>query len=174
VPPSNANAQAGKAITKRIQAQVKRAAGKGLGAAAVFLQARLRETVGARAPTKTVAGKKGYMAGKTYRRALTPALRGAPPRVVSGELRAKLRVTVEGQGGLTLVVTDSAKSLAPSAQFPGGFPYPAYHEGNRGAPWKGYLGSGKHPWVRPTVDKYRQALLTVVGKEFKASMKEAL
>lgn len=67
--------------------QVNRALGQGVHAAAAFLASRVRELVSVPAPRRRVVGRRGKVAGLTYYRATTPAVPGAPPRKLSGQLR---------------------------------------------------------------------------------------
>ena len=73
----------------KVKKQIERAAGKGILAAAVFYESRLKEILSVPAPRRTVRGKRGKSAGTVYYRATTPAAAGAPPRKLSGELRRR-------------------------------------------------------------------------------------
>lgn len=67
----------------KLRAQIERGAGRGVQAAAVFLVGRLKEVLSVPAPRKLVHGRSG-----SYYRATVPATPGAPPRKLSGKLRA--------------------------------------------------------------------------------------
>lgn len=145
------NADKARRLAERISQQVKRAAGKGLNAARIFLTARIKETLSVPAPRIRVKSPGGDI---SYR-ATTPAIPGAPPRKLSGRLRGS--VTSEMQGESRAVIGVSAKGM-PSVKSPMGFPYPAYHE------LKG-LGamSGQHPFLIPTVVRWRSAIRKIMG-----------
>lgn len=70
----------------KIAAEVKRRATQGLKAATIFLSARVREILSVPAPRLLVKPK----FGAPYYRATTPALPGAPPRKLSGQLRRSI------------------------------------------------------------------------------------
>lgn len=82
----------------KVKAQIKRASGKGVLAAAVFYESRLKEILSVPAPRRTVKGRRGRNTGLTYYRATTPATRGAPPRKLSGELRRRQTHEVRDNG----------------------------------------------------------------------------
>lgn len=82
----------------KIREEVRRAAGRGLRAGAIFLTNRLKELLSESAPRKRVLGKRGKMAGLSYYRATTRALTGAPPRKLSGRFRASQTYEVSGDG----------------------------------------------------------------------------
>lgn len=70
----------------KVAAEVKRRASKGLKAATIFLSSRVKEILSVPAPRALVKPKKGA----PYYRATTPALPGAPPRKLSGQLRRSI------------------------------------------------------------------------------------
>ena len=72
----------------QINAEVQKKLGKGIKPAAFFLQARVKECISVPAPRKIVLSAKGVK----YYRATTPAIKGAPPRKLSGRLRASIAV----------------------------------------------------------------------------------
>lgn len=73
---------------EQIESEVSRIVGRGLWAAGLFLQARMRELVSVPAPRKRVKTRAG---GFTWR-ARTPATPGAPPRKITGSFRSKIMV----------------------------------------------------------------------------------
>lgn len=83
-------AQVAKLLAARIKAQVERGASKGTQAAAVFLVARIKETLSVPAPRKRVTS----FAGVVYYKATTKATPGAPPRKVSGRLRSSITYAI--------------------------------------------------------------------------------
>lgn len=140
-------------IALRIAQQVQARAGKGVQAAAIFLAARLKETVSTPAPRKRVINN----AGDIRYVATVRAIRGAPPRKLSGKLRqsithaAKLPpggTTGGGQRGRIRPVLATVGVMARSAK---GFNYPRH------------LERTNHRFLLPTVRKYRKELVTLVG-----------
>src|SRR4051812_1245627 len=69
---------------QQIEAEVSRNIGRGLLAGAIFLTARVKEVLSVPAPRRRVLARSGAY----YYRATTPATPGAPPRKLSGRLRA--------------------------------------------------------------------------------------
>lgn len=67
--------------------QAKRLAGRGIETGAIWLSGRLKEVLSEPAPRKLV---KGPVIGFRYYRATTRAAPGAPPRKLSGRLRASI------------------------------------------------------------------------------------
>ena len=161
------NALAAKKLKERIALQLKRGAGKGLEAAIRFLAARIKETVSVPAPKKPIRGvplpgkRLGPILGY---RATAPAIKGAPPRVLSGRLRQG--VTSKMLTPHIGLVGTHARSL-PSKKYPGGFSYPKKHElGNTNE-----LGEGDHPFILPTFERYRKELRVIVGTEVSMELK---
>lgn len=140
-----------KALAKRIATQVKRATGKGLPAASIFIVARIKETLNVPAPKKRVVS---HITGNVYYKVLEPATKGAPMRKVSGEAQRRVEAKVVPNG---IRITNTAQGRPPRR-----FKYPGYHE------LKG-LGrmSGRHPWVRPTVKRYTKELKKILSRSFK-------
>jgi hypothetical protein len=134
-------------LAQKIREEVVRSAGKGLNAARIFLTSRIKEVVSVPAPRKRVTPPGG---GIPYYRATTPATVGAPPRKLSGRLRGS--VTSEMKDELTAVVGCNARSDR-------GFNYPEFLE--KVTP--GSVRSGEHPFIKPTIHKHEQDLLTIVG-----------
>lgn len=157
-----------KKLKERIQQQLKRGAGKGVEAAARFLTARVKETVSVPAPKKAIRGtptpgkKLGPILGY---RATTPAIPGAPPRVLSGRLRQGVGHKMLGTH--RAVVGVHARAV-PTAKHPDGFNYPKHHEVGQG----GSLGDGDHPFILPTVRKWRKALQILVGQTVRMELKQ--
>lgn len=134
-------------LAARIEREVRDAAGAGLDAARLFLEARVRETLSVPAPRKKTPGG-GY-------RATARAVPGAPPRKLTGRLRQSVASRMES--GTKAVVGVGARGNPPRR-----FNYPLYHERKQA----GRPGSGKHPFLAPTVTKWRQQLAAIVGASF--------
>ncbi len=147
------NAERALLLSQRIQAQVVRSAGKGLLAAAVFLSARVKETLSEPAPRRKLPGTGGYVAK-------TRALAGMPPRKLSGRLRGS--VFRKQISATEVVVGTNAKSDK-------GWNYPKHHEMKR----PGHPQSGKHPFILPTAIRYRKELALIVGQEVVAGFRRA-
>lgn len=81
--PKRVTGAALKALAVKIAEQVQRRANSGVKNAAVFLAARIKETVSVPAPRKRVVSSLGDI---SYR-ATAKAIPGAPPRKLSGKLR---------------------------------------------------------------------------------------
>lgn len=156
-------------LAKKIGEQVLRGAGKGLDAARMFLIARIKETLSVPAPRKAVrlppgpGSKRGAI---RYYRATTRALPGAPPRKLSGRLRASVTSEKVLAGTVAIWIGANARAM-PSRRHPMGFSYPRYHE----LQVAGMSGSGKHPFIRPTVEKYRRELVAIVGSQIRLHWK---
>ncbi len=139
------NMQKAKVLAARITEQVQRRAGAGVKAAAIFLAARLKETVSVPAPRKRVVSGMGDI---SYR-ATMRAVRGAPPRKLSGRLRQSITYAMfipnRGTKPTAAVVGVKARSLK-------GFNYPKHLE-RRG-----------HPFMAPTVRRWRTELRAIVGR----------
>lgn len=150
------NAEQARKLKERIALQLKKGAGKGVEAAVRFLESRIKETVSVPAPKKLGANK-------VYR-ALTKATKGAPPRVLSGRLRQG--VTHRMLSPIRGAVGVHARGL-PSKKHPSGFNYPKHHEVDETEK----LGTGEHPYLKPTVEKYKRELKVLVGAEVKTELK---
>lgn len=160
------NRVAAEKLRKRIVEQTEKAAGKGVEAAVRFLAARVKETLSIAAPKKAVRGMP--MPGKKlgpilYYRVTTPAFPGAPPRLVSGRMR--LGVAHRMERPLLGIVGVHARG-EPSNNYPGGFNYPKHHEVGDTEE----LGKGEHPYLLPTVKKYRKELKRILKAELKAAL----
>lgn len=145
----------------RIKEQARRGAGKGVRAAGPFLLGRIKETLSVPAPrkrTKDALGNIAYVA-------TAPAKQNAPPRKLSGRLRSSgiWRLITKLVG----MISFNAKGM-PSKKYPGGFPYPAYHERKD---FKGFKASGKHQFIAPTVKKYGRELKKMLGRAMRSEFK---
>jgi hypothetical protein len=145
-------------LKKKIDDQVTRSVGKGLNAGRIFLTSRIKETLSVPAPRIRIQTP----AGEVYYKATTPATPGAPPRKLSGRLRTS--VTSKMLGTFTAVIGANARGR-PTAKYPQGFNYPAYHE----VPGLG-TRSGEHPFIRPTILRYLVELTVIVGKELRIGL----
>jgi hypothetical protein len=144
--PSNGASQAAekaRRLAQRIEAEVLRAAGKGLDAARWFLVARIKEALSEPAPRRKVPGG-GY-------RATTRATRGAPPRKLSGR----------GRASVTSVMRSPVEAwVGANARSAKGYPYMRRHERRPGGP----PGSGAHPFAQPTAVRYRREIAAIIGR----------
>lgn len=111
------------------QAQIRRAAGKGLRAAALFLAARVKELLSVPAPRARARG--GY-------RATTPASPGTPPRKLSGRLRASVTSEVSPDGLRARVGTNVVYARRLELGFP--------------------QGRHAHPYLSAALTRWRSAL----------------
>lgn len=145
--PKRVTGQAIKAQAQKIAEQVQRRAGAGVKAAAVFLAARIKETVSVPAPRRRVVNKVGDIRYVATSRAIP----GAPPRKLSGKMRQSVTYELPG-------VTDKLRAKAVvgvKARSKNGFNYPKKLE-KRG-----------HPFMMPTVRKYRRDLVAIIGAKMK-------
>lgn len=138
---------------ERIAAAVKRGAGKGLAAAGLFLVARIKEALSVPAPKRRVVSH----AGEIYYRATAPAVKGAPPRKVSGVMQRSVTLVKRGEDVIISVPAKGEK----------GFSYPRYHE----VKTPGQAGSGLHPYARVTARKYARELATIAGGAIAAEVR---
>lgn len=96
------------------------------------------------------------------------AIKGAPPRKLSGRLRSSVnsRMLPPTFGKLprTAVIGANAKGM-PSKKWPTGFPYAAYHEIKMDGGGGG-SGSAKHKYIEPTAWRYRKELTKIIGAQF--------
>lgn len=118
-----------------IQALVIKKAGKGVAAASFFYQGRVKEVISVPAPRKITYSS----AGVKYYRATTRATPGAPPRKISGRLRASIAVEINkgkmqttGRIGTNVV-------------------------------YSRMLELGGHPYLVPTLQRYRGQIRTIVA-----------
>lgn len=132
------NEQIAAEYAKRLAEEVERAAGKGIGAAGIFLAARVKEEVSVPAPRR----KYTPPGGGVHWVATTPATAGAAPRKLSGRLRGS--VHSQQVSRTEAVVSVDAKSDQ-------GFGYP------------GHLEEHGHPFLAPTAEKHKDDLAKIVG-----------
>ena len=161
------NQEAARKLKAKIALQLKRGARKGVEAAIRFLAARLRETLSVPAPKQALRGSPlpGKRLGPILGyRATSAAIPGAPPRVLSGRLRQS--VTHKMLSPTAGLVGSNARAAA-SRKYPEGFNYPRYHELGRTDQWAG----GKHQFIRPTVDAWRQELVMLVGAQVRTELR---
>jgi phage gpG-like protein len=109
---------------RRITEEVKRSAGKGVAAAAYFYAARVKEVLSVPAP------RASYLTKRNVKRviATTRATPGAPPRKLTGRLRASISVLMLDGGRRARVGTNVI--------------YARRHE------------LGTHPFLMPTLRKH--------------------
>lgn len=162
------NAAAARKLAAKIAAQLKRGANKGVEAAIRFLAARIKETLNVPAPKVAIRGTPipGKKLGPILRyRATTPAIPGDPPRKLSGRLQQSITQQMLTP---TVGVVGSNARAEPSRKYPEGFNYPKYHElGKLGM----FMGAGEHPFIEPTVRKYRKELEILVGAAVRVELR---
>ena len=168
------NQQTAQRLAARIVVQIQKSAGKGVQAASRFLASRLKEAVSEPAPRKAVRAapignqKKG---GILYYRAATRATLGAAPRKLSGRLRTSIvALTLTPTSAL---VGASARGM-PSRKHQNGFPYPLFLETGKQGSAGAKLGEGSHPFVKPTVNKYKGELRAIVGKPLRVALNKRI
>ena len=115
-----------------VSREAARATGLGLDAGAVFLTARFKEVLSSPAPRVRVKSSSGL----SYYRALTPAIPGAPPRKLSGRLRA---------GQMWETVSALARRVGTNVK------YARRHE------------KGAHPYLMRTVKAVARSLASIIG-----------
>ena len=153
------NATAARKLRAKIAQQLKRGAGRGVEAAVRFLVARIKETLAVPAPKTAIRGKAlpGKKLGPIVGYQVTArATRGAPPRKVSGRMQ---QGTTHKMLTPTIGLVGTHARGLPTKSSPEGFNYPEHHEVGDGD----QLGDGDHPFLKPTVDKYRKEIRTLVG-----------
>lgn len=160
-------------LAMKIAAEVNRLAGEGLDAARLFLEARVRETLSVKAPTRKMTVKKGPNAGQVYykvlRRADPPP---APPRVVSGRLFGSivskmdgpLRALIGSNARAPLSKNLSNRKSTGKKTSGQGFQYGRYWEQLH---MPGTRDSGRRPFIRSTADRYKVQLGIIIGKALK-------
>lgn len=127
---------------EQVQAEASRLAGRGLAVGLKFLANRVREMLSAPAPRRIVtSGARSAAPGVRYYRATTPAIPGAPPRKLSGRLRASIADEFDPNGPRGRVGTNVV--------------YGRRHE------------QGNHPWLLPTLTQQFQSLEQIVGQELR-------
>jgi hypothetical protein len=139
------NQQRAKALAERIKAQIEKSIGKGVNAARMFLVARVKEELSVPAPRKIVTDR----VGNKYYRATTKAIKGHPPRKLSGKLRMSV---------FSKMVTPTIFVIGAKAKSDKGFNYPRYLDK------KGFgAKSGQHPFMMPTYRKWKKELQIIIG-----------
>ena len=164
---SQRNREATRKLKERIAKQLKKGAGKGVEAAVRFLAARIKEAVSVPAPKVAIRGPviPGKKLGPILAyRTTTPAIKGAPPRMLSGKMRQG--VTHQMLSPILGLVGVHARS-EPTKKHPAGFNYPRHHEAGA----DGNLGDGDHPFIKPTADKYHKELKTIIGTEARVALR---
>lgn len=147
--PKRTNAEVASLLAARIADQVKRGLNKGLQAGAIFLASRIKEELSVPAPRKAMRApaqgkKKGAIFGY---RATTRATPLAPPRKLSGRLRAS--ITHRMITPLRAVIGTNVK-------------YGRYLELSKRHP---------HKFLMPTAKKYRKEIAAIIGKAVKMEVK---
>lgn len=123
--------------------EIRKLAGLGLHAAAIHASRRLKEVLSVPAPRKRVVSKKGVI----YYRATTPATPGAPPRKLSGRLRASVTQELSGDKMIARVGSNIV--------------YGRRHE------------FGTHPWLIRTILAIRNELAVILGRPDRYSVSGA-
>lgn len=155
------NAVKARLLALRIAQQVVKGASKGLVAVRPFIVARVKEALSVPAPRKRHKDAEGNICYK----ATTRALPGAPPRKLSSRLRTSM-VGLLSNENKTLTIGTNARGN-PTKKFTKGFNYPRFHElGGEGS-----LGGGKHPFLVPTVRKWKKQIAEIVGKNIKLELR---
>ena len=129
--------------TPNLQAEINKARGKGAYAAGLYVKKRIMEKLSAPAPRKRVLSAKGV----NYYRATTPAVKGAPPRKLSGRLRSSIAVEKTPEGGVRV----GSNVL-----------YAHVHE------------FGSHPFLVETIEECMPAILEIVGDQITGGIAGAL
>lgn len=135
----------------KVTQEIDRRAARGIGAAAKFLASRIEIAASVQAPTETYITK----TGKVRKRATTRAVSGAPPRVVSGNLKRSI--------GWELVVQRMA--IARVGLFSGQVTLDL--DPGEIPPWAygGVHETGDHPFIRIMLDKHRSDLEKIMAGE---------
>lgn len=120
-------------IEEQIEAILKRR----LAMAGAYLDAKLKEVLSVPAPSRR------SKTGRLY--ATTRATPGAPPRMLSGRLRASVAFEVDGDKWALRVGTNVV--------------YGRVHEDGR---YPGSPGGGAHPWLRKTIAKEMPNIMRIL------------
>jgi hypothetical protein len=120
----------------RVKEEVRRLAGRGVEAGAIFLKARIKETLSTPVPRRRVKRRIRGASVLTYV-AATPATPGAPPRKLSGQLRASV----------DYIMLSDQRALVGVGKV-----YGRRHE------------LGTHPFLVPTTQRYWPALASIMGR----------
>lgn len=124
----------------QIAREVERVAGRGLLAAGTYLMGRLKEKVSVPAPRRKAYRRDG---SGWYWVATTRATPGAPPRKLSGRMRAAIMVRQPSANRVQIGVFN--------------LPYPGRHE------------RGMHKWLMPTLREELPNLDRIIGDTFRFS-----
>ena len=125
---------------KQLAAEIRRSLGAGLKAGAIFLSSRVKEILSVPAPRVRVLGKRGKSAGIYYYRATEPATPGAPPRKLSGRLRASQTWEIRGDDGEIIARVGTNAIQARRLE----------HEG--------------HPFLGPASEQWREQLAGIIRR----------
>lgn len=128
---------------EQVMQEIRRLEGRRIKAAAAHGTRRVKELLSVPAPRKTVTAKSGRYAGTRYYRATTPAVDGAPPRKLSGRLRASVTYEISPDG-LTARIGSNVI-------------YARRHE------------FGRHPFLRRALEEARSEIEAILGKPFTIS-----
>lgn len=124
---------------EQVEREARRLVGRGLVPAGYFLLARVKEAVSVPAPrVRVISGPRSRTPGTPYYRATTPATPGAPPRKLSGWGRSNVNMDFDRADNVVRVGVS--------------LPYMGSHE-----------RSGSHPFLRPTLLRYRQQIAAIIG-----------
>ncbi len=153
IPSNDRNA---KLIAADIKAKLEKGISRGLNAAGFFIVGEVKKVLSVPAPRK----KRHDSGGNVYYVAATRATPGAPPRKLTGRLRASVIHKTEIEPGVGNKKSTYSLIIGVNARSPKGFNYPKYHER------KG-LGkrSGEHPYLAITIKKYEKKIVDVIHKE---------
>lgn len=154
-------ARGGKQIAERIKTEVETGLRTGMNALRDYLLRKVKETVSVPATTRQMRHRSGRFGTL---RATTKAVRGQPPRLVTGKLREGVEVVITGPSQLTIGSKAKGK---PTREFSQGFPYPWYHEVKEGR----FVGSGWHPWIVTAVKKNKDEITKIMGKMLRVQFK---
>ena len=121
----------------KTELRVPRGQGQGLKKVLDFLIIRIKSTLN--------------VAPKRVNGVVTPATAGSAPRKITGGLREAVKGIMISDHVAYIVI-----DLTPSK-----FNYGRYHEKKIG----GYVASGKHRYIQPTIDLYRREIRVMLGKD---------
>ncbi len=125
---------------EQVQKECDRLVGRGIETMARMYANLVRQTLSIPAPRRrAVAGQRSRNPGTIYYVATTPATKGAPPRKLSGRLRASIAVDFNASINVARVGTNVI--------------YGRVHE------------EGDHAWLLPTLETNRMGLQQILGQE---------
>ncbi len=151
-------------LADKIARQVKKAAGRGLQAASLFAEGRVKEAASVKAPTRR------SKSGRIY--ATARATPGAPLRVVSGRFRQSITSQMQseteawvGSNARAPIAINRARSIIVSMAG-------VVQESNQGVnyPYHWEVTNPIHQTFTPTINKYRNELAVIVGGAVKAEL----